>query len=259
MQKEKLDLVFSVVAASIFILLLFISAVMLFRIYLKRKNKLILEKEILAAKFEQTLLQSKLEIQEQAFSDIGREIHDNIGQVLSLARININTVNAPGDAAKLNLIDELMEKALTDLRSLSHSLDADIIRKKGWMEMLRKLLQDLQKSGKYDTSLKAAEGLPALGSEKPIILFRMIQEMINNIIKHANADKIAIEAKKENDRLIISLSDNGRGFDTKLASQGAGLRNLENRAKMIGADLYIRSESGSGTTITIALKTESNE
>lgn len=259
MQKEKLDLVLSVVAGSIFILLLFVSAVMLFRIYLKRKNKLILEKEIMAAKFGQTLLQSKLEIQEQTFSDIGREIHDNIGQVLSLARININTVNAPGDTAKLTLIDELMEKALADLRSLSHSLDADIIRKKGWLEMLRKLLNDLQKSGKFETSLKADEGLPALGNEKPIILFRMIQEMINNIIRHANADKIKIEAKKEMDGLVIIVSDNGRGFDTKLASQGAGLRNLENRAKMIGADLYIRSETGSGTIITIALKSESNE
>jgi len=259
MQKEKLDLVFSVVATSLFLLLLFVSAVMLFRIYLKRKNKLLLEKEIMAAKFDQTLLQSKLEIQEQTFNDISREIHDNIGQVLSLARININTVNAPGDSAKLNLIDELMEKALTDLRSLSHSLDADIIRKKGWIEMLRKLLIDIQKTGKYETSLQTEENLPQLGSEKPIILFRMIQEMINNVIRHANASRIDVSVRRENENLMLIISDNGRGFDVQTASQGAGLRNLENRAKMINADLYIRSEPGSGTSITIALKIESNE
>ena len=259
MQKEKLDLVISVIAASVFILLLVISGAMIFRIYLKRKNKLLLEKERMAALFEQTLLKSKLEIQEQTFTDIGREIHDNIGQVLSLARININTINAPSDTVKLNLIDELMEKALSDLRSLSHSLDADIVRKKGWIEMVRKLLLDIQKSGKYETSLQAGENLPLLGSEKPIILFRMIQEIVNNIIRHARASLIKVEINPENDRLMISVTDNGRGFDTRIASKGAGLQNLESRAKMIGADLYIRSEPGSGTTVIIALKTDSNE
>ena len=259
MQDQKLDLVISVIAASVFILLLAISAAMIFRIYLKRKNKLLLEKEIMAARFDQTLLQSKLEIQEQTFSDIGKEIHDNIGQVLSLARINLNTINAPEDVSKITLIDELMDKALTDLRSLSHSLDADIIRKKGWIEMVRKLLSDIQKSGKFETSLQTSENIPTLGNEKPIILFRMLQEMINNIIRHAHASKIEIEARKESDSLVITVRDNGRGFDKETVSAGAGLQNLENRAKMIGADLYIRSESGSGTVITIALKTETNE
>lgn len=259
MQKEKLDLAISVIAASVFILLLFISGAMIFRIYLKRKNKLLLEKERMAAKFEQTLLQSKLEIQEQAFTDISREIHDNIGQVLSLARININTINAPQDSVKLNLVDELMEKALSDLRSLSHSLDADIIRKKGWLEMVRKLLTDLQKSGRYEVTIEAAENLPLLGNEKPIILFRMIQEMVNNIIRHAGADKIMLDARRENEKLLITVTDNGRGFNTDTCVRGAGLQNLQSRAKMIDADLYIRSEPGSGTSINIALKTESNE
>ena len=75
--------------------------------------------------FEQTLLKSKLEIQEHTFNEISREIHDNIGQVLSLVRINLNTLKAPDDMDKVNLMDELMGKAITDLRSLSHSLDAD--------------------------------------------------------------------------------------------------------------------------------------
>src|SRR5688572_14715923 len=118
MQKEKLDLIISVIAASLFVLLLVISILFLFRIYLKRKNKLLLEKERMNIEFEQTLLKSKLEIQEHTFNEISREIHDNIGQVLSLVRINLNTLKAPDDTEKVNLMDELMGKAIADLRSL---------------------------------------------------------------------------------------------------------------------------------------------
>jgi signal transduction histidine kinase len=259
MQKEKLDLILSIISASLFVLLLIIAIFFLFRIYLKRKNNLLLDKKRMAVQFEQTLLQSKLEIQEQTFADISREIHDNIGQVLSLARINLNTLNTPLDTGKLNLVDELMEKAITDLRNLSHSLDADLIRKKGWVEPTQKLLRDLEKSGKYSTRLSIAESLPPLGSDRPIILFRMIQEIINNIIKHASANSITLEVAKENDRLLIIIKDNGKGFSKEKVIAGAGLRNLENRSKMIAADLLLNSEPGKGTAITISVKLEPNE
>lgn len=259
MQKEKLELIVSIISASVFVLLLMIAVFFLFRIYWKRKNTLLLEKRQMAVQFEQTLLQSKLEIQEQTFADISREIHDNIGQVLSLARINLNTMAEQAENPKINLVDELMEKAITDLRNLSHSLDADLMRKKGWLEPTQKLLRDLEKSGKYVTRLFISENPPTLGNDKPIILFRMIQEIVNNIIKHAGANLIELSVSKDKERLQISLKDNGKGFSKEKISAGAGLRNLENRARMIAADLAIDSEPGKGTTITISVKLDPNE
>lgn len=256
MQKEKLDLIISVVAASLFILLLVISVLFLFRIYLKRKNKLLLEKERMNIEFEQTLLKSQLEIQEHTFNEISREIHDNIGQVLSLVRINLNTLKAPEDGEKLELMDDLMGKAISDLRSLSHSLDADHIRNNGLTSAVQKLLNDLQKSGNYKVSVSIEEELPAIGSDKPIILFRMIQEVVNNIIRHAEADTIWLDVKKENNKLEIAIKDNGKGFDAGKNSTGVGLQNLKNRSKMINAGLLISSEPGNGTTVTISIKTE---
>lgn len=209
--------------------------------------------------FEQTLLKSKLEIQELTFNDISREIHDNIGQVLSLVRINLNTLKAPDDIDKVNLMDELMGKAITDLRSLSHSLDADHIRNKGWLAAVNKLLADLEKTGKYKIHIQQEEDLPTLGNDKPIILFRMIQEIINNIIRHAAADTIHLDTRKENSNLVIKVRDNGKGFDTDKNSGGVGLQNLKNRARMINADLSINSEFGKGTTVTISIKTDNND
>ncbi|MCG2614341.1 ATP-binding protein [Terrimonas sp. NA20] len=259
MQKEALDLIVSIISASVFVLLLMIAVFSLFRIYLKRKNTLLQEKQRMAVQFEQTLLQSKLEIQEQTFADISREIHDNIGQVLSLARINLNTLNVPADNNKINLVDELMEKAITDLRNLSHSLDSDMIRNKGWLEPTQRLLRDLEKTGKYTARLIISENPPTLGHDRPIILFRMIQEVINNIIKHAGANSIDLHVSKDKEHLTIIIKDNGKGFSKEKSSAGAGLRNLENRARMIAADLHIDSEIGAGTTITISVKLEPNE
>jgi signal transduction histidine kinase len=255
MPKEKIDIALPVIAASIFILMLMVTVVMLFRIYLKRKNKLLLEKELLSIQFEQTLLQSKLEIQEQTFHDISQELHDNIGQVLSLISINLNILNAPHEAEKISRMDEMLGKALADLRNLSHSLDGDYIRNNGWTGLVIKLLNNLEATGKFKTTLQLEENLPPLGTEKPIILFRMIQEVINNIIKHAEANTIYLKAEKENNKLVIMIQDNGKGFSENLVSGGAGLHNLQKRAKMINAGLSVKSQTGQGTIVTISIET----
>lgn len=259
MPKEKLELILTVISVSVFVLLLIISGFFLFRIYLKRKNKLLLEQERMNIAFEQTLLKSKLEIQENTFNDISREIHDNIGQVLSLVRINLNTLDTSIDADKLTLMDELMGKAITDLRNLSHSLNADHIRNQGWLPPVVKLLGDLQKTGRYTTHIDYDENLSLPGSDKPIILFRMIQEIINNIIRHAAANTIHLEARKEADGMVIKITDNGKGFEVGKTSGGVGLQNLRNRAKMINADVVIESEPGNGTTVIISIKKENDE
>lgn len=228
---------------------------MLFRIFLKRKNRLILEKEQMNVQFQQTLLHSKLAIQEETFNFIGKEIHDNIGQVLSLVRINLNTLSANPDEQKIFLMDELMGKAITDLRNLSHSLDTDLIRNTGWIKASDRLLLALQKTRTCKVEFSAEENLPTLGNEKPIILFRMIQEIINNIIKHAGAKEIKFNAISKDNRIVITIEDNGKGFDMETVNAGAGLLNLQSRAKIIDANLDIHTIPGSGTCVTISVNT----
>ena len=259
MQKEKLDFVVSVVAATFFVLLLMIAVVLLFRIYLKRKNRLLLEKERMSVEFEQTLLRSKLEIQEQTFTHISREIHDNIGQVLSLVRINLNRLDHNQDPDKMGLMDDLMGKAITDLRNLSHSLDTDLIRNTGWLKAAERLLLDIQRTGNHDVSFTADAVMPSLGNEKSIILFRMIQEITNNIIRHAQATEIRFNSYHQNQKIIIEISDNGKGFDTTTASAGAGLQNLSSRSQLIDGEISISSSIGKGTNIIIAINTGNHE
>lgn len=254
MQKGKLDLILAILSASTFVLLLGVTIFILFRIYLKRKNTLLKEKEDLSVRFEQTLLRSKLEIQEETFNYISKEIHDNIGQLLSLVRININTMGIAPDEQKITLMDNLMEKAIADLRHLSHSLDTDMIRNNGWIKATERILLTLAKTGTCKIQFSAHDDLPPLGNEKPIILFRMIQEIINNIIKHAAASEIKFSAAEKDNHIVINIEDNGKGFDRNSIDAGAGLQNLESRAKLINANLYIHSLPGSGTGVSISLK-----
>jgi signal transduction histidine kinase len=260
MQKENVPIVLAVLVASLFVLLLVIALLTLFRIFLKRKNALLYDKQMMMIEFEQTKLRSKLEIQEEAFSKVSREIHDNIGQVLSIIRINLHTLNGEDHNEKILLLDELMEKVISDLRSLSRTLSADYIREEGWIKAVGRLFQDIQKTGRFKTNLTIEEGLPELDQEKPTILFRMIQEIINNILKHAFATKISLQAYRENKSYIrILISDNGKGFDTTNTTVGIGLTNLRHRSKLINASIDIDSQPGKGTNITIHINTNPDD
>lgn len=259
MQKEKLEFILAIVSVSIFVLILIVAGFMLFRIYLKRKSSLLMENQRMAIEFEQTLLASKLEIQEETFTYIGQEIHDNIGQVLSLVRLNLNTLDRNANEKKLDLMDELMAKAITDLRSLSHLLDTDYIRTVKWEGAVEKLFLDLKRTEKYAITISIEEDLPVLDEDKAIILFRMIQEIVNNIIKHAGATSIKFNAEEKERQIAIQIEDNGKGFDTSSEAAGRGLKNLQARSKMIGASVNFNSEMEKGTMVTILINGKNNE
>ena len=253
MQKENIDLVLSFISASALVILLVVAGVIFFFFSLKKKKRLLLEKQRIESAFAQTLLNAKLEIQEQTFSTISSEIHDNVLQVLGLARLNLNRMEEDGDVQKIVLIDEQMGNAIADLRNLSHSLSTDVIRNTGWIKAAQRLLADLEKTGTCKVTFLAEENLPVLENEKHIILFRMIQEIINNIIKHAKAGHIKFTAGKEPGQIIVAIEDDGKGFEPDKVAKGAGLQNLESRSAAIGAKMDIESATGSGTRITIAI------
>lgn len=213
-------------------------------------------------RFERTLLKTQLEIQEQTFSYISQEIHDNIGQVLSLARLNINTISSDSiTEEKINQTDELLGKAIKDLRDLSHNLQNNRIHHIGIVESVRQLLASLEKTGRFSTTFHTSDNFHILDANTDIILYRMIQEIVNNIIKHASATRIDIAIDNNtSDQTVIRICDNGVGFDTSVLKQnrpGIGLRNIINRAKMINATVDVNSMPGKGTVITLHIKPKS--
>jgi signal transduction histidine kinase len=232
-----------------------------------RHNKQLIETQNLKSQFEQTLLQSQLEIQEQTLQNISQEIHDNIGQVLSLTKLNLGTmdIDKPDQLQqKIEDSKKLVGKAIQDLRDLSKSLNTDYVSAMGLTEAINYELEMIRKSGAYTTTLQT-EGPPVkLEAQKELIIFRIIQEIINNIIKHARANTILILLTYEPEIFSVTVNDNGTGFDLTPLNAGGnskfglGLRNMHKRARLIGAQFSIASTLGAGTTVTLVLPCTTN-
>jgi len=205
------------------------------------------EKELLTKEYNEAILSAQLEIQEQTMKQISLEIHDNIGQILSLVNLNLKTLTH-GDYKKLETTSALVNKAITDLRALSKSLNPDAISKAGLIQLIKNDLEQLQKTGYFTTSLEIKEA-PEIPTTRLFILYRMIQEVLNNIIKHSEATEVKVEITRE----VISFADNGKGFDLAEASNGLGLINLQQRAKLINAEVILTSNIGKGTNVIFSI------
>lgn len=207
-------------------------------------------------KFGKVLMNTQLEIQEQTFQYISQEIHDNIGQVLTLAKINLSTIDVnlkENINEKINDTKELLRKAIQDLRDLSKSLSTETIGKIGIIQTIELELNILKKTGIIDTVLKLEGEQIEINPKIEIILFRIVQEILQNIMKHAKASCIQVTANYKKKNLHLSIIDDGAGFDhTKLRS-GSGVANIQSRCKLIGAFLNIQSDLGKGTQINISL------
>lgn len=218
--------------------------------------------------FKQELLRTQLEIQEQTLKNISQEIHDNIGQALSLAKLNLNTMPATNDEAlqqKILNSKELVSKAITDLRHLSRSLDTDYVQEMGLQRAIEYELEMIKKTGTIDTSLIVEGSLFRLDKQKELILFRIVQESFNNILKHSGAKILNVNINYAPVLFALSIKDDGKGVDLqplheeKNNSFGLGIRNMHNRAKLIGADFSMTSSLGKGTEVKINLPIENKQ
>ncbi|MBD0333051.1 MAG: sensor histidine kinase [Chitinophagaceae bacterium] len=222
----------------------------------RRQNKFLFEKTQLQQKFQQELLRTQLEIQEQTLQNISQEIHDNIGQTLSLAKLHLNTVDLQKQNAeeKITNSKEMVSKAIQDLRTLSQTLNTDTIVSAGLLKAIEFELQLLDKAGEFRTEFIVSGEPVKMDAKKELILFRIIQEAVNNVIKHSKATALTIRIKFTEDAVILSVEDNGTGFistHNRDGANGSGLSNMRNRALIIGGSFDIETSSAGGTKISI--------
>lgn len=250
-EKEIIQLIV-IVASTLFVAAYFIIGYVVY--FSKRQARTKQERIDLEARFQSILLQSKLEIQEQTLKAVSQEIHDNVGQILSLAKINLNRISLdvhPEIASKFADTKSLISKALADLRAVSRLLNTDNVATIGLLKALDAEAALLRTAG-YDVSYEHSGEIPAVLCDKELILFRMGQETISNIIKHSNATAIDISVHCV-ELFRMKISDNGVGLDVMGDSPGIGLKNLRDRAAVIKATVNIESAHQKGTDVTITM------
>jgi signal transduction histidine kinase len=211
-------------------------------------------------KFQKELMSSQQEIQEQTFQSISQEIHDNICQVLAVVKLNMNTLSLRAtkpDAEKIVDSKALLSKVIQDLRDLSKSLNTDFINKIGLEEAVKQQLSLLEKTGYYGTQMQMEGEAYKLSAQHELVVFRIVQELLQNIVKHAEATFIKVKISYDTDKLIIQVEDNGKGFQPESIGSskynGIGLQNIENRIKVLKGLFAIQSQRGNGVIITLTL------
>ena len=247
MQKERSDIMLFLIVSTLLILMLAALIIALIHFYQKRQIIYYQKMSALRLDHEKHLMATRLEIQEDTFQQISREIHDNIGLSLSLVKLILNTIDdqaLKGDL-RVNSAVELLTGAISNLRGISKSLNADVIASYGLLKALEMEIQRINGIQRLSIDF-VVEGEPVyLEDRKELIIFRIIKEAINNVLRHAKATRVTIVLKYLKETIDIRFRDNGVGFDPdirRLPLMGkAGLRNMESRTRMLAGSMEIRS------------------
>jgi two-component system, NarL family, sensor kinase len=250
------DIILLVLLTVLIFLLAGVFLVLYVNLYNKRKKRHIEERAFLQKKFEDELVQTQIEVQEHTLKTIASEIHDNVGQLLSLSKLTLGTVNvrkSPEKAEqKLQSALALIDTSIKELRQLSSVLYADNLLAVGLESAIEKELHWLGRSGQFRIDWSCNDEYKRqVDPQKALIAFRIIQELLNNIVKHAEAGSISVNFEYTIKEVIVHVQDDGKGFDISNAlamHRGLGLTSLFKRANMIGGELTLTSEPAIGTT-----------
>jgi signal transduction histidine kinase len=246
------------------ILLLLLGSLLVYFLFLYQRKRYRHKQELLELResFNQNLLQSKLEIQEQTLDHIAKELHANFSHLVSVININLSTL-IPDRPEELKLkvaeTKSLAKQLMAELKVLSVSLNTDHIMQVGFIKALENELNRLDRTGQYNVTLTKTGHDYWLKPENEIILFRMCQETLNNIVKHADAKAIKVWLDYSPDNFKLVFNDDGKGFNVVEIlerysdNESTGLRNIKIRSKLINAKLIIESEPGKGTTTSISI------
>ncbi len=222
----------------------------------KLKQEAKLQEEIL--KQQQLASRAVLEAEEKERQRIGLDLHDGVGQMMSAAKINLSSflsdIEVPNEEERLRVdnILSLIDESCKEVRAVSHSMMPNALLKAGLASAVREFLNRID-SKVLEVNLYT-EGLDErLDTTIETVLYRVIQESVNNVIKHSGASRLDISIIKDEDGLSATIEDNGKGFDTSDASirNGIGLKNIETRINYLKGEVNIDSSPGHGTVTVI--------
>jgi signal transduction histidine kinase len=234
-----------------FILMLLMGSFIILMVLLHRKRQIENKQrlEALQAEFDKTILNAEKEIQEETLSHVGRELHDNIGQLLSLTKLTLNS----SKPEKVQEGRQLVNQVIKEVRTLSIELNLDWVEAIDLESFFKRELAKLEELGFCQVEFNKTGELEDPINSKKLVLIRVVQECINNAIKHAKPHLLSIEMNCSSATLEIDIRDDGEGFDTNQVSTGSGMSNLKNRMKTIGGSFSIDSAPGKGTEIKLIL------
>jgi signal transduction histidine kinase len=240
--------------------IILVAVFILFNVRLRaRKDKIIAAQKIKQLEDEKKVLAARLivEGQEDERKRIAQELHDGLGVLLSTAKMQFTTISdkLPENKGLIEKATQLLEQASGDVRRISHNMMPGLLTKFGFFEAIEDLLERIDENEDISAAVKIEGELLRLPENTEIMLYRIVQEMVNNTLKHAGAGKVDLYIKIETDQLQIKYNDNGKGFDVeeKLRSKSMGLSGIESRVRFLGGRMELKSIKGEGVNYKILI------
>ena len=256
MQVSEKDFILIVVSVTSILLVAGLFIVFYINVYNRRKRKHMEEKAFLTESYQRQILQARLEMQEETFNTISREIHDNVGQLLSLAKVQLNIADQHEvvDKALLTEVKTNIGQAMMDLRDIAKSLSTERLQQLSLPQAVNHELQRIDRGGVLKCSVEVNGTKQRLPEQHKVICLRIIQESLQNVLKHAKAHEVRVAFDYSETEVCITIQDDGAGFDsTTISDNGLGLQNMITRAALIGGSAGIASTINQGTTITLKI------
>jgi signal transduction histidine kinase/Tfp pilus assembly protein PilF len=217
-----------------------------------RKDKIIAEQKIRQLEEEKKLLAAKsiVEGQEEERKRIAKELHDGLGVLLSTAKMQFTTIKdkSPENRPLIDKATKLLEQAASDVRKISHNMMPGLLTKFGLYEATEDLIEQLDETEGLNAICEITGDTQRLPENTEIMVYRIIQEMVNNTLKHAEADNIRLQMNILAEQLNITYSDDGKGFniEEKLESKSIGLTSIQSRVNFLSGQVNLESQPGKG-------------
>ncbi|WP_430928590.1 sensor histidine kinase [Polaribacter marinivivus] len=243
---------FVLIVSTILILIIVIALIILFTTFQKKKNFLVEKQKEEQERFEKEIAETQIEIREATLRNISWELHDNIGQLLTLAKIQLQN----STPENIKEVSETITKGLTEVRSLSKLINPEAIKNIDLREALQLEVDRFNRLNFIETTYKVKGHEVEIDKKASIVLFRILQEFFSNTIKHSKATNLEVTLNYKKDKLILFAKDNGVGFLINEKKEGIGLSNIKNRIKLIGAEVNFVIAENKGTSIEITYKYE---
>ncbi len=197
------------------------------------------------------MMDAMIEGQENERRRVAKDLHDGVGSLLAALKIQVGTL---GDAEKSMMIDKTYQMAgdaYDEVRRVAHNMMPQALIDQGLIPALRQLAHQAGNSSGLDIHWQLLGNDPRFKANEEMMIYRIVQELLNNTVKHAKAREVWVQFSEEEHDYVLMVEDDGKGFDMNDQKQGLGLESIRSRAEYLGAEIEIDSRPGQGTSINL--------
>jgi two-component system NarL family sensor kinase len=262
MEQSQATQIYLIIAIAIVTMLIMAGSIVIFVVFYQKKMiKEQMRHQALEFEYQQKMLQAELESQETERRRLAADLHDSIGGMLSTIRVGLATIARQlPEPQSIDQTKQMLDDTITSVRRISRDLMPSTLEKFGLLNALTELCERFQDTSRITINFIEEGVLLSLDKTRELMIFRVVQELLNNAIKHSQASTITVKLIRSN-KLTVVVEDDGVGFDAEAIKKdtqngrGLGLFNIENRARLLGAKIEYGQniQQGSKTILTLPL------